>query len=532
MKKVLAALLCGALVIGCLSGCGGTKDTSAGNAGAAGGTQSNSEAGGGGEASGGANVASGDMPTVVMAAMNWSGSPAGLDRVQGLMSAYTEEKLGVKVELEIMDIASYSQNLKLMLSSGEQVDIFNAISIGYTASVNNGYCYDLEEGDLIQTYGQGILDTLNPTYVNACRINGTLYGLPQQRDMAIGLMGIAIGAEYLDAIGFDYASMYKNPTDEVIFTDLDTISGIFAQLHEKFPDKYVFSPQSATLSQGPKVDAIGGDTFGVLLDPENSLKVEDLYTSQAFRDLCDLMYGWNQAGYISKDALTDSTAATSAVKAGSALAYATATKPGILQQESNLCGRKMVIFQCGDDFLKSSAVAGMPWCINSGTENPEAAMKVLNAFYTDPYLSNLLCWGEEGKEWKKTGDGHITFADGVTAENSEYYNNVNWEMPNQFIAEIWEGDGLDVWERMEKFNNGAVTSKALGYSFDNSAVSAEYTALTNVFNEYVNALIFGFTNPETGIPELVEKLKAAGLEKYMEAKQASLDAWAAANNVK
>lgn len=477
-----------------------------------------------------ATVMADDMPTVVMAYMNWAGSPAGQERIQNAISAWTEENLGIKFELEIMDSATYSQNMKLMLASGEQVDLFNAISIGYTASVNNGYCLDLEEDDLIQTYGAGILETLDPAFVEACRIGGTLYGLPQQRDMATGLFGIAIGQQYLDTIGYDYASKYQEG-DEVIYSTIDEISEIYAQLHEAYPDLYVFSPQEATLSQGPKVDAIGGDTFGVLLDPENSLEVSDLYSSQAFYDLCKVFYDWNQAGYISQDALTDSIAATAAVKAGTSMSYATATKPGIRQQESNLCGMPMVIFQCGDDFMKSASPAGMPWCINQSCEDPEAAMKVLNALYTVPEVSNLLCWGEEGKEYVKTEDGHITFPEGVDAQSSEYYNNVNWQLPNQFIAEIWEGDELDIWERMAEFNSGAVKSKALGFAFDNSDVSAEYTALTNVYNEKMKPLLFGFVDPDTGIEEMVNDLKAAGLDVYMEAKQEALNEWAAVNGI-
>lgn len=526
-------ILCLVLVMGTLAACGGSGGGSAGGTTAPtkaaddGGT-ANSDAGSKETAS---KPADGNYPLVVMAMMNFSGSPAGLDRIQKLISAYTEENLGISFQLMIMDSASYKQNMTLMLTSGEQVDIFNAIGVGYTSCVNKDYCLDLEEDDLIATHGAGILETMDKTYVDACRIDGTLYGLPQQRDMAAGLMGIAIGAEYLDGIGYDYASKYANEGDEAIYTDLDEISEIFAQLHEKYPDKYVFAPQEATISQGPKVDAIGGDTFGVLLDPENSLKVDDLYGSDIFRKFCDVFYGWNQAGYISADALTDDTAATSQVKAGTTMSYATATKPGIKQQESNLCGRDMIIFQCGDDFMKSSAVAGMPWCINSNTADPVAAMKILNAFYTDPYLSNLLCWGEEGKEWQKTEDGHITFAEGVTAENSEYYNNVNWQTPNQFIAEIWQGDSLDIWERMEKFNSESVKSIALGFSFDNSAVSSTYTALMNVYDGYVKALFYGFTNPETGIPEVVDKLNAAGLQEYIQAKQEALDKWAADNGV-
>lgn len=474
--------------------------------------------------------ASGDVPTIVISFMNWAGSPAGVERIEGLMSAYTMDKLGVNVKLEIMDYASYSQSLTLMLSSGEQVDIFTPIAIGYTSAINKGYTLDLEEDSLIQDYGSGILETMNEAYVQACRVGGILYGVPQQRDMAIGLGGYAIGAEYLDAIGFDYNAMYKEG-DEIIYTDVATIDTIFKQLHEKFPDLYVFSPQEATLSQHNKYDALGGDNFGVLLDPENTLKVEDLWSSTMFKDFTQRMYDWNQAGYISKDALTDDTASTAQVKAGTAMAYATATKPGIRAQESGLCGRSMIIFQTGDDFLKSNAVSSMPWSINSGTEDPVAAMQVLNLLYTDEYMSNLLCWGEEGTEYKVTEDGHITFADGITAQNSEYYNNVNWLMPNQFIAHIWEGDDLAIWDKMEKFNAESVKSKALGFAFDTSSVATEYTALTNVYNEYGKLLIFGFMDPSVGIPEMVDKMKASGLDKYMEAKQAALDEWAKVNGI-
>lgn len=520
-KKVLAAFLTGCMAVGMLAGCGSGDSGSSSSGGSSGGSDTAEEGG------------SGEVETVVMAYMNWAGMPTGASRVAELISDYMEEKIGVRLELEIMDSATYRQDMTLMLSSGEQVDLFNAISIGYTACINNDYVLDLEENDLIQTYGQDILSTLDEDFVNACRVNGTLYGLPQQRDMAAGLWGFAIGAEYLDAIGYDYASMYKEGEEVIYGVTLDDISDIFAQLHEQFPDLYVHAPQEATITgQGPNCDAVGGDTFGVLQNPTESLTVVNYYETEEFREMADYYYAWNQAGYISKDALTDDTAATAQVKAGTCMSYATATKPGIKQQESNLCGRDMIIFQCGETVMKSSAVASMPWCINSGTEVPEAAMKALNMMYSDPYVSNLLCWGEEGKEWQYAEDGeHITFADGVDAEKSEYYNNVNWELPNQFIANIWEGDSLDIWDKMATFNSDSEKSKALGFTFDNSEVAAEYTALTNVYNEYVKSIAWGFTEPESGIAELTEKLEAAGLSTYMEAKQAALDEWAEANGV-
>jgi len=530
MKKLVALMLVFVLILS-LSGCGEKKDSSdAKNDVKSSAEEKETTTLSASEQAIADRKASGEAPTIVMAFLNWSGKPAGVERIEGLMSDYTMEKLGVKVQLEILDIASYSQSMTLMLSSGEHVDIFTPIVLGYTSAINKGYTLDLEEDDLLQTYGSGILDTMNDAYVQACRVGGVLYGLPQQRDMAIGQGGFAIGAEYLDGIGFDYDSLYKDG-DEVIYTDMATIEDLFTQLNEKYPDMHVFAPSNSNLQQHNPYDPIGGDDYGVLLDPKNSLVVEDLWSSDLLRTFADRMYRWNQAGFISKDALTDDTAPTAQVKAGTAISYATATKPGIKAQETGLCGRPMIIFQTGQDFLKSSAVSSMPWSINSGTEYPVASMQLLNLFYTDPYLSNLLCWGEEGVEYQKTDDGFIKFADGVDASNSEYFNNVNWLMPNQFIAHVWEGNASDIWEKMEAFNNNSVKSKALGFAFDNSAVATEYTALMNVYNEYSLQIIMGFVDPAVAIPEMVDKLNASGLETYMKAKQEALDEWAKANHV-
>ncbi|MBQ1312624.1 MAG: ABC transporter substrate-binding protein [Blautia sp.] len=476
-------------------------------------------------------IESGDYPTIVMAFMTWAGKLVGTDRISEKISEITREKIGVNVELMPMDSASYAQNMNLILASGEQVDLFNVVTLGMMACVNKGYLLDLEEDDLLATYGQGIIDAFNTVELGGCRVAGTLYGIPVKKDDAAGRFGMSIPVEYLDAIGFDYASMYANEEDEIIYTDFETIEDILGRLHEQYPDKTTFyMDPTSIIGQCLLIDS-PNDNFGVLLDPANSLVIEDLFSSDLYMDLCSRMYRWNQNGWISPDAITETNATTTQVKAGSLCAYKTATKPGIRQQESNLCGKPVVIFQLGEDFKASNTYLNMPWAINQNCEDPVAAMQLLNLFYTDPDISTLICWGEEGKEWKETGDGHITFMDGVDAQNSEYYNNVNWQMPNQFIARIWEGDSLDLWERMQAYNDNAVTSKAMGFTFDNSDLAAEYTAMTNVYSEYSHQLELGFLDPEVGIPELVDRLKAAGLEDYMAEKQAQLDAWAEANGV-
>lgn len=542
-KKLVSLLLCMTTSAMLLAGCG----ASAGTAGTA--DKAADTATSGGDETGASTAAadskaaqavaerkaeaekSGEYQKVVISFFDWTGRPAGLDRINAALSAHTEETLGLDVELQILDSAAYGDDMKLMLSSGEQVDIFNTCILGYSTCINNGYVLDLEEDNMFADYCTGIQEKVREDYIDACRVGGVLYGVPPIKDYAIETCAVCIGQEYLDGIGYDVS---KLPTSDLGYPKAtwDDINDIYAQLHEKYPDKYVMATQDNILTQGSSVDNVGGDYYGTLLDPMNSLKVENVYTSDIFKDWCQRTYEWNQAGYISKDALTDDTGASAKVKSGSYMAMMACCKPGYKTQISGECGRDMVVFDVGESFMSSASVSSFPWCINQNTEDPVAAIQVLDALYTDPVVEGLLCWGEEGKEYKVTEEGSITYADGVDANNSEYYPNVLWLMPNPYVTYVWQGDPLDLGAQMADFNdNCACKSKALGFTWDNTDYAAEYTALQNAYDEFAPKLVHGFVDPETGIAELESALEAAGLNDYMAAKQEALDAWAKENGI-
>ena len=526
-KKIAAFLLSSVLLVNGLGGCGqAEKQPPTGGSSADAAKQLSTE-----EAAIEERKASGEYPTVVMAFPTWEGRPKGADRIQELLSAYAKEKIGVGVELEIMDIGSYAQNMTLMLSGGEQVDIFNVMNLGYSPMVTKGYCMDLEEDDLIQNYGAGILETLDPVYIKASRIGGRLYGLPQLKDIALGIGRYCVPTRFLDGIGYDYKSMSQEG-EECIKTDIKTVNDIYAKLHEAYPDMFVFAPNKTTHVRNSLLyDDIGGDTFGVLMDPENSLEVTNLYESKAFLDVCKQFYNWNKLGYISQDALTETTTPQSQIIAGRAMSHLTSWKPGAKSEQVTACNEDVVLFQVLGDFTKSGAVTTYNWCINSGCEDPVAAIQFLNLLYTDAYAASLLCYGEENVDYIKNEDGFLDYPKGVDATTSEYTHGMFWLFPNQYIGGVQVGKPADIYEQIVKFNKEAPVSKALGFSFDNSAVMSEYTTLTNVYNEYINQIMLGFVEPEEALKEMNDKLYASGLEKYMAAKQEALNKWAEENKI-
>ena len=543
MKKILAVVLCLCMVIAILAGCSKSEETPSSSGSS---TPSSST-----PSSSGSTPASSDEPApsgeltpaekaiaerldsgnyskVVFSFFTWNGAPAGQDRIEKLLSDYCKEKIGVEVGLYIADATTYRQQLPLMFASGEQCDIYAGNSLGFNVCVNNGYAYDMMQDDLFNTYGADIPTQLPEWIMAGCFIGDALYALPSVKDFAISTSICCIVAEYLDGIGYDYESKWEDQrTKEFIrVTKWEDLDDIFAQLHEKYPDIPIFS-STGSLGQGYVYDNIGGDWYGVLLDPVNSLKVEDMWSSQEWMDICTRTHRYNELGYVYQNALTERLSMGVQIAAKNNMCLVSQGKPGYRTQAiSEASGINLVPFQIGPDIVKSTAPTGVCYCVNSQTEDPVAVMQFLNLAYTDTYISNLLCWGEESVEYKVLDNGTIDYVDGVTRDTCEYATDVQWEMPNELLSYPWCTNTPDVWDRMRVFNENAGRSLALGFTWDNAEYATQFTALQNVYDEYYNMQMLGFADPTTSIPEMVEKMKAVGLDDYIAAKKAALEKWA------
>ena len=156
----------------------------------------------------------------------------------------------------------------------------------------------------------------------------------------------------------------------------------------------------------------------------------------------------------------------------------------------------------------------------------EAALKFLNLTFTDPDVINLLIYGIKDRDYVLDAEGFMSYPEGQDASSVPYTAQLSCgTLGNFFLMHPMAGTSKEslIWE--EEQNQLAKKSPAMGFTFDSSQVKTEYTAVINVINQYLPGLLCGSVDPEVIIPEFTSKLKEAGLDTIIAAKQSQLDEW-------
>ena len=259
--------------------------------------------------------------------VNWftfTGAPAGLDRIEEKMNELTIPALNIEAKLQVTDYGSRSQQLTLQISGGEQLDIVQSLGVGYTNGIANDYWEDLEQEvdglPLLQTYGQGIIETMGDTYINAARFSdGVLYGIPQQKEQAGGRFSIAVRTDCLKNAesAMDLVPNYEGEYWQ-IDNGLDDLVTIIKALHDTNPGMDAFDPQSGYLCW-TKVDSMG-DYFGVLGNWGTG-DIVDFFREESYLDMVHAMRELYEYGCINPSAITDTTASSAKIIAGTTCSF-------------------------------------------------------------------------------------------------------------------------------------------------------------------------------------------------------------------
>lgn len=499
-KRILAAMLTLSMVVS-MTACG------------------NSEAGGSKDSA--KNNGNGDEPYTVTMVLNGSTQPDE-ERIEQKINEILEPELNANLDIVVLPWASASQQLQLMLSGDEKIDVFYTQATNAVQYMNAGQIIDMSE--LIDKYGTNIKQIYGEDIAKINQIEGFVYGVPNQIERG-SIPAVFMRKDLVEKYNID-TSQIKEPKD---------LESVFETVKAGEPDMtmlYSINDGDTPVTRLFRGDNLSDNNYlGVLMDQTNSTKLENFFATDWFKDTTTMLYNWYQKGYISQDAGTNTENWRTVCKAGNLFSLFFAYHPGTPVEFESSTGYDFEIVPFyNEPIINSSSYNGVTFSIAQNSENPEKTMEVLDYIYGSSEIMNLLNWGEQDKDYviEDADNGIINFPEGITSDNAGYNLNLGWELPNQFIAYKWTGSDPKLWEKMEEFNGSAKSSKAVGFLFDSSNCSSEIAALSNIVKQYSGALYSGSGDPDELIPELLEALDDAGINEVIQAKQEQLDAFLAA----
>ena len=494
MKKFLAILLAAVLAVSLFAGCSGS-DAASGS----------------------------EYDQVAYATFNNIPTEEALDEVEEAINVITREKINAEITLKPISIAEYSQSVSLSLQGGEKIDIMESLG-DFNNYLSTGMALDITE--LIDTCAPETKELVGEDWLAACEYQGALYGIPDYKPLALTPM-IIYRQDVADELGLDMDSV----------TCIEDLSEIFAQIKEAKPDMtplaIVETGNVGVFNLPYGVDYLSDDynqPIGVLIGDD--MTVQDFYSTDLFLEKAAMVRDWYNNGYLMKDAATTTSTSTELMASGNYFGWIAAysypeadTAASFVSQ----CGGYPLAAKTLDAaYLTTGGVNSISWMLAANTQVPEAAMKFLNLTYTDAEIANLIIWGLEGRDYVLDENGNAAYPEGQDATTVPYTAQISCGVVgNQFIQYLPVGSSYESLEWELEQNRTADVSPAMGFSFDSTNYTTQYTAVRNVLTQYLPGIFCGSVDPETEVPKMIEALNNAGYQDILAAKQEQLDAWLA-----
>ncbi len=537
-KKMTALIMAMSLAAAAAAGCKSSENGTASTAADSGSSAADESATGGslsaeGDTQGtdstqGENLE--DVAEIVMAFYSPRAiSTDDVQRVTDAINAITVPEISTSVTLLSLEQGNWDQQINLMISGGEQLDLLPTFFYGSTAISALKAQNQLNPlDDLLAEYGQDLTAAMPEGYFNATTQDGSIYGVPVisakaggsfcfMRKDVLEELGLLEAAQSADSMA-DLEAIFQTVKDETDLTPIvpASTSGVwnFANVFTTgdFADAVTYE------------DLIGG-YIGILSDNPN--QIVNLYDTEAYQESCRMLQRWYEAGYIYADAATDDQMPEEYIKAGTAFCYFNGTELNALDTVNQNCQQEMVPVEIARTPLTTWNVGTITWTIPVTAREPEAAMKFLNMMYTDERIVNLLNYGVENEDYVVGEDGRFSFPEGKDMNSVGYYNGYTWLFGNQFLAGVRDTEASDIREKGQQYDAEATLSSNFGFSANSTGMDTQIAGMTSAKNEYVRGLNCGIGDADANLSELHNKMEAAGVQDVIDNVQQQLETWQA-----
>lgn len=513
MKRIVTLILVFVMIIGCFAGCTSGQASTAPSPTTEVGNAANAEE----------KNNSGEYPVVSWYLMSADANVRDLDAVQAAANEILREKIGIEVQLYFLAGTNFTEKMNVMMNAGDEMDIMAGGSYTGTA-FNTAYRTGslLALDDLLEEYGQDILAKSDARGWESVTRNGNIYAIPSNMPWAAGNI-LSYRKDLVEKYDIDIDAI-KTPED---------LEPVLAMIKEKEPD--VIPMNNCNTEIGNTTDAFAyASVVGTASSVEKELlvfnydtqKMESWFDQDEVQDVYKKMADFYQKGYTPSDALARTDGAVE-YKSGDYFVFNITQEFSGGSKSSGICG-----FECLESLINYSEITTdsmnqVCTYISATSKQPENAMKVINAVWSDPALLNLLAYGIEGVNYTVVG----TDKNGNPSVEPKSGDEQRWAVFHNFWGPLWNQwdspwNSTEALEEMKKANEDSPASQIVGFSFDQEPVKTQMAEILAIKAEVLPVLRSGVApDVEAYLAEVHERMEAAGMSEVLAEAQRQYEEW-------
>ena len=482
-----------------------------------------------------------------------AGKQANSDKVWAAFNEQLQQYVpNTTVEFIDVPFEEYSEKFSQVLASGEGVDLaWTGWLINKPQNIADGNLMPLD--DLLAAYGQGIVDILGEEVVEIHRnaADGKLYYLPSWQGLCGARRGWLVVTEIAELAG----DTWIEDTEAALNKWRNNYSGIedFQAVLDQATKYLAAAKEAGKLGAGINTGrafgwsmyngmysflGVGGAEIGITYC-DGTFTVKDGVAGEHYKLYAKTMADWYKEGYIRSDIMSVDTSTLTTPKNGEITdtTYVFSCDPYLTEadQEAAIAdaGMDMTYLPIEENaylILGGDTSYAIPYC----ADEPERAMMVLNAIYSQPDLYNTLIYGIEGEDYTKNADGTITTSYvGASPTADDSYGIQRWIIGSCKNALINNGTDPNYYADLEALEATAQVNPFLNFTFDRTNVEGICASILNVYYEYGPQIDNGVAgdNWEELYNNYMAARKDAGIEELVTEFQNQLNAYIEANNI-
>lgn len=482
-----------------------------------------------------------------------AGKQANSDKVWAAFNEQLQQYVP-NTTVEFIDVSfdEYSEKFSQVLASGEGVDLaWTGWLINKPQNIADGNLMPLD--DLLAEYGQGIVDILGENVVEIHRnaADGKLYYLPSWQGLCGERRGWLVVTEIAELAG----DTWIEDTEAALNKWRNNYSGIedFQAVLDQATKYLAAAKEAGKLGAGINTGrafgwsmyngmysflGVGGAEIGITYC-DGTFTVKDGVAGEHYKLYAKTMADWYKEGYIRSDIMSVDTSTLTMPKNGEITdtTYVFSCDPYLTEadQEAAIAdaGMDMTYLPIEENaylILGGDTSYAIPYC----ADEPERAMMVLNAIYSQPDLYNTLIYGIEGEDYTKNADGTITTSYvGASPTADDSYGIQRWIIGSCKNALINNGTDPNYYADLEALEETARVNPFLNFTFDRTNVEGICASILNVYYEYGPQIDNGVAgdNWEELYNNYMAARKDAGIEELVTEFQNQINAYIEANNI-